>query len=222
MVIFDQLKISDNGKALYITAHVNEAEDAEGRAVFENIYIDSIAITTSDKVSDDHPYCAPKDEDCIYKHVFAEDSRVKDINLVLYPNDMFPFSKSTFTGDLFFVYITCKAVGDATECFHCLPCYMTKETTLGVTFDETLLYQRVLDYTKELANSCETPQGMIDFILLWKAFTAAIETEHFTPAIKFYNMLFGNGTNNKKTDGSHSPYGGYTSSRTGRGCKCHG
>ena len=45
MVIFDQLKISDNGKALYITAHVNEAEDAEGRAVFENIYIETDRIT---------------------------------------------------------------------------------------------------------------------------------------------------------------------------------
>ena len=77
-----------------------------------------------------------------------------------------------------------------------------------LTFDENILYQRVMDYTKQLADDCNMPNGFIDFILRWNAFKASVETEHYIPAIKFYKMLF-------------DDYSG-----TGRGtfkpCGCHG
>ena len=77
------------------------------------------------------------------------------------------------------------------------------------TIDYALLYQQVMDYTKDLADDCQIPQGFIDFILRWNAFKAAVETEHYIPAIKFWKMLFEN-------------QGGKTLAHSTKPCGCHG
>ena len=175
-VLFDQLRISDDGKRLYINLHVNNAD------YFQNIYLDSLVITTADKVSETSPHLPS--EDYIYKKEFTGNEREAD--LVLQPVDMNEkFSKSSFSSDLFFVYVKVKGTPDP-----CTPCRLDEEITLGVTFDENLLYQKVMQYTKSLADDCTISVGFIDFILLWNAFKASIETEHYIPAIKYYNMLF--------------------------------
>lgn len=187
MVIFDQLKISDDGKRMYINAHVNNA------SYFDNIYIDSIVIMTSDKVSETAP--GTPTENYIYKKEI--EGNEKEINLVLEVSDFvkvwekdpkaITLNKSDMSKTLFFVYIKCKGTPDV-----CTPCRLDEEVTLGVTFDENILHQKVMGYTKELVKDCNVPTAFIDFILLWNAFKAAIETEHYIAAIKFYNMLFGN------------------------------
>lgn len=187
MVLIDQLRISDNAERLYINAHINEAD------YFDNIYFDEITIMTADKVSETTPELPTSNY--IYHQVF--DGNNKDIALVLTPTD---FTKSwetdpaqmTFTHTdmmktLFFVYIKCKGVPSV-----CTPCRLDEEVTLAVTFDENLLHQRVMDYTKQLVKDCQVNTGFIDFILLWNAFKSSVETEHFIPAIKYYNLLFGN------------------------------
>ena len=70
-----------------------------------------------------------------------------------------------------------------------------------------------MDFTRELAEDCMIPQGFTDFILLWNAFKASIETEHFIPAIEYFNMLFGNTVGGRGINGS-------IDSR--RKCGCHG
>ena len=204
MVLFDQLRISDDGLMMYINVRVNPAE------YFENIYLDSITIMTADKVSDIAPELFTSDY--IYQTTFDSEN-VKEANLVLRASDFNEkFTKTTLSKDLFFVYVTCKGVPDP-----CTPCRLDEMTTVGVTFDTALLHQRVMEYTKQLIRSCMVPQGFTDF------FNSAIETEHFIPAIKFYNMLFGISDDRVTRDGSHSPYGwaGNTVS-SGRGCGCHG
>lgn len=186
MVIFDQLRISEDGKYFYINAHVNEA------SYFDNVYIDTITIMTSDKVSETDPGSPTKDY--IYKKTM--DDYTKEINLVLTAADFIKvweidvnamaFKQADMSNTLFFVYIKCKGTPDAST-----PCTLDKEITLGVTFDESVLYQKVMDYTKSLADSCCVPTGFIDFILLWNAFKAAVNTEHYIAAIKFFNQLFG-------------------------------
>lgn len=186
MIIFDQLRISDAGDKMYINAHVNDAD------YFKNVYIESVTIMTSEKVSETTPE-APT-SNYIYKKTF--DGSSKDVDLVLTALDFtrtwettpkaMAFKEGDISNTLFFVYIKCTGTPGA-----CTPCRLDEETTLGVTFDENILYQRVMDYTKELGNSCTIPLGYIDFILLWYAFKSAIETEHYIEAIKFYNILFG-------------------------------
>ena len=186
-VLFDQLRISDDGKRMYINLHVNKA------SYFDNIYLDSLTIMTSDKVSETNPN--EPTSDYIYKKVF--DGSQKEGNLVLTADDFIKtwesdpramrFNSSDMSKTLFFVYVKVKGVPD-----ECTPCRLDEEITLGVTFDENLLYQRVMGFTKDLIDECNIPVGFTDFILLWNAFKASIETEHYIPAIKFWNMLFDN------------------------------
>lgn len=186
MILFDQLRISDDGQRLYINAHVNKAD------YFKNRYIDSVVIMTADKVSETAP--GTPTSDYIYKKEI--EGNVKELDLVLTSLDFtkswetdpkaIAFNRADMSNTLFFVYIKCKGTPG-----ECTPCRLDEEITLGVVFDENVLYQRVMDYTKELVADCSIPTEFTDFILLWNAFKAAIETEHYVAAIKFYNKLFG-------------------------------
>ena len=192
MIIFDQLRISDDGKKLYINLHVNKAD------YFDNIYLDSITIMAADKVSETNPDIPT--EDYIYKKVFTEN--VKEADLVLTSNDFNEsYIKPNLSNDLLFVYVKVKGVPNP-----CTPCRLDEEITLGVTFDETMLYQKVMQFTRELNQDCEIPQNFLDLILLWYGFKAAIETEHYTVAIDFWKRLFG----------------GKNTVVTSKGCGCHG
>ena len=193
-VIVDQLRISDDAKRMYLNLHVNKAE------YFDDIYLDSITIMTADKVSETNP--SEPTEDYIYKKVF--DGNQKEADLVLLPTDFNEsFMKKDFSKDLFFVFIKIKGTPDP-----CTPCRLDEEITLAVTFDEEMLYQKVMGFTKDLADDCQVPVGFADFILQWNAFKAAIETEHYIPAIKFWKMMF--------FDANSS------SGITTKPCRCHG
>lgn len=195
MILFDQLRISDDGKRMYISIHVNRA------SYFDDIYLDEIVITTADKVLETSPTIPS--EDYIYKKVF--DNGMKEADLVLLPTDFNEhFTKSNFSSDLFFVYVKVKGTPDP-----CTPCRLDEEVTLGVTFDESLLYQQVMQFTKSLAEDCNIPVGFTDFILKWNAFKAAVETEHYIPAINFYQQLFDNTV-------------GISAKGTSKPCGCHG
>jgi hypothetical protein len=195
VILFDQLRVSDDGKRMYISIHVNRA------SYFDDIYLDEIVITTADKVLETSPTIPS--EDYIYKKVF--DNGMKEADIVLLPTDFNEhFTKSNFSSDLFFVYVKVKGTPDP-----CTPCRLDEEVTLGVTFDESLLYQQVMQFTKSLAEDCNIPVGFTDFILKWNAFKAAVETEHYIPAINYYQQLFDN-TVGISTKGTSKP------------CGCHG
>ena len=132
MILFDVLRISDDGKRMYLNFHVNTAD------YFKDLYLDSLTIIPAGKVLETEPNVPS--EDYIYKKVYEEDT--KNDALVLLPTDMNEhFSKSDFSSDLFFVYVKVKGTPDA-----CTPCRLDEEITLGVTFDENMLYQQVMDY----------------------------------------------------------------------------
>ena len=203
-VIFDQLRISDDGTKMYINAHVNNAD------YFKDVYIDSITIMTSDKVSESSPEVPTSD----YVYTQKIEGSEKELNLMLTASDFIRtwkedpsammFKQGDMCSTLFFVYIKCKGVPASDT-----PCTLDEEITLGVTFWENMLYRKVMAYTKELADKCSVPTEFKDFILKWNAFKASVETEHYISAIKFFNMMFEDMTS-------------ATSSRAVRGCRCYG
>lgn len=69
------------------------------------------------------------------------------------------------------------------------PCRLDEIYTLGVTFNEGAIYNRMMGYTKEIINTCEVPKGFIDMILQLEAVKASIETENYASANKFYRRL---------------------------------
>jgi len=220
MVIFDQLRISDKGDQMYINAHINKAtyKDAAGnqQEYFKDMYIKKLTIMAADDVSEDTPCVVPDDvEKILHEQEFPEGT--KEINLIIPFWDFShirladdpcvrQFTIKEMIGTLFFVFI--ETEGTPSDC---VPCYADKTTSVGVTFDENVLYQRVMDYTRQLASDCTIPTEFTDFILLWNAFKASVETEHYIPAIKYYNLLFGKGNTPQSRSG-----------RAIKGCGCHG
>ena len=224
MVIIDQFRISDNGNKLYLDAHVIDIPELQG------VYIDKVYILNRKKISERDPSVIEDilENDCIYMYPpkDSEEKWEKEISLILTPtnfNENYPQSEEaksdpcegiyvgSFSRDLFYVYITVKTKKGETVNLECLPCSLGRTTTIGVTFDENMLHQRVMNYVKQLADDCTVPQGFADFILLWNAFKSSVETEHYLTANKFYDMLFDNRVNT-----------GYTQFTGGGGCGCHG
>ena len=203
MIIYDQLRVSDDGKQLYVDAHVSKAE------CFSNVTIQSLYICLGSQVYETLTI-DPESNDYIYHKTYED---VLEIHECININDeSLIYNKTDFSRDLFFVYVGCSNVPEGCECYAHVGSYV-----LGVTFDESRLYQRVMGYTKQLADDCHIPVAFTDFILLWNAFKASVETDHFIPAIKYYNMLFG-------MDTEGHPYGVYdkNSGVFSKPCGCHG
>lgn len=204
MIVYDQLRVSDDGKQLYIDAHVSLA------SCFDEVTIQSLYICLGSQVYETLTI-DPESNGYIYKKEYGDD--IREIHECINIDDeSLIYSKTSFSKDLFFVYIGCSAVPQGCECYTSIGKYV-----LGVTFDENLLYQRVMQYTKNIADDCQIPVAFTDFILLWNAFKASVETEHYIPAIKYYNMLFG-------MDVEGNPYGAYdkNSGIISKPCGCHG
>lgn len=204
MIVYDQLRVSDDGKQLYIDAHVSLA------SCFDEITIQSLYICLGSQVYETLTI-DPESNGYIYKKEYDED--IREIHeCISIDDESLIYSKTSFSKDLFFVYIGCSAVPQGCECYASIGNYV-----LGVTFDEDLLYQKVMQYTKNIADDCQIPVEFTDFILLWNAFKASVETEHYIPAIKYYNMLFG-------MDVEGNSYGAYdkNSGIISKPCGCHG
>ena len=148
-VIIDQLRISDDGGAMYIDAHVSTTE------YFINVNMDYITICTESQVSENHPD-TPGDNYVYKLYIGAAAETSKQISLRLTPDDFktaylvgngasIPgasdatatenFSASDFSHNMFFVYFTVTGTPASNT-----PCNLDKETTVGVTFDYKIIY----------------------------------------------------------------------------------
>lgn len=194
MIIIDQLRITDDGLAMYLDAHVNEA------SYFDDVCIDKVTILTEDQVSELDPLTFGSS----YVYQTSLSGSQKEVHLVLNVNSMnSKFTAKDFTSNMFFVYITAKGTPASDT-----PCRLDEMTTLGVTLDYGLIYNNALCFTKELSDNCNVPMGFIDFILNYEAMKIAIETEHYVAAIEHFNWLKNNGCSSNGT--------------VTKGCGCNG
>lgn len=184
MVIYDQLRISDNGQALIINAHVNNSR------YFDNVYLKRITICTEDQVSELNPFYSSNNfiyQEDINSDVKRRTATKRDLNLILTKNDFNEkFKASDLSRNMFFVYVECAGIPDS----H-VPCRLDEMTTLGVTFDYGIIFNSAMNFTKELADTCNIPQNYINFILNYEALKMSIETEHYIPAINFWKNIVG-------------------------------
>lgn len=220
-VIFDQLRISDDSSKLFIDIHVNKA------SYFQGYTIKKLTITTSEYVPESESMSSISN--FIYQRTFAQPigGTITEASIMLQKSDLdkaydawihwdkgkippkpLIIANTNFTGNfsgpLFFVIVETEPTSGVDEN---LPCNLDGPT-VGITFDAKLLYQRAMQYTKELADDCNISDGFIDFILNYSAFKSAIETDHYCDAKTFYNQMFNLKNNPKRV--------------AGRGCGCHG
>lgn len=180
MVIFDQLRISDDGQSMFINAHVNTA------AYFDNVQMSKITICTESQVSELNPHSYG--EDYIYQQAIPEGSE-KVVALVLNANDFNEkFSGHDLSHNMFFIYIECDENYPPSPD---TPCGLDYMTTLGVTYDYGVFYNQAMNYTRELGDSCIISSNFINFILNTEALKIALETGHYIPAINYWKNLIG-------------------------------
>lgn len=216
MILFDQLRISDDGQTLFIDAHVNES------SYYDAVYMDSITICTESEISELTP--EEPGSKFIYQADITSESGTKEIHLVLnkasfdaaYVNTnsegsaisegaiaLEEFGAKDLSSNMFFVYIHSSNVPS-----ECTPCTLDNEYSLGVTFDYGVIYNAAMGYTRELAEECVIPKKFIDFILNNEALKISLETEHYTEAVEYWDRLL---------NGCKSG-----SSVTVKPCGCHG
>lgn len=104
----------------------------------------------------------------------------KEIHLVIDKSEI----DADLSKDMFYVYFHVTGTPSPNT-----PCRLDEVYTLGVTFNDGAIYNRMMNYTKEIMNTCEVPKGFIDMILQLEAIKVSIETENYVSANKFYNRL---------------------------------
>lgn len=189
MVVIEQLRISPEGQQLFIDAHINKAP------YFEDLVLDKISIDTQNTVlqSFDGPSSNP-----VFTHSIVADSlEQKEVHLVVDKNMI----DADLSKDMLYVYFHVSGIPSANT-----PCGLDNPYTLGATFNERIIYNRMIEYTKEIANTCEIPMGFINMILQLEAIKVSIETGNYVTANKFYNKLINS----------------QSSSTSNINCKCHG
>ena len=105
---------------------------------------------------------------------------LKEVHLVVDKNAI----NADLSKDMLYVYFHITGTPSSNT-----PCRLDEAYTLGVTFNEGAIYNRMMGYTKEIMNTCEVPKGFTNMILQLEAIKAAIETENYVSANKFYNKL---------------------------------
>ena len=105
---------------------------------------------------------------------------LKEVHLVVDKNEI----NADLSKDMLYVYFHVTGTPSLDT-----PCRLDEVYTLGVTFNEGAIYNRMMNYTKEIIDTCSVPNGFINMILQLEAIKAAIETENYASANKFYNKL---------------------------------
>ena len=182
MVIFDQVRISDDGKIFYLDAHVKTS------ASFDDVYITKLAIMRDTEISETDVTEFPVG-DYAYFEGWDIDEEVKEIHKVVTLNDFNPLLSPTIkdlSHNLFFVYIEC----EGTPSFD-TPCNSYNNPSIAVTYDTGRIYSIGMNYVRELSVDCTIPSGFINFILNNEALKFAIGTGHYIPAKQYFNNVMG-------------------------------
>lgn len=87
---------------------------------------------------------------------------------------------SNFNESLFYVYVETVDSEDLE----------LKKYSLGVTFNTYNIYNKSLNFVKELGINCIIPRNFIDFILQFEALKASVESNHYVEANKIFSRLY--------------------------------
>lgn len=178
MVIFNELRISEDKNCLIVDC---EIEDIDG---YDGMYIDSVHVEYYKNVGT-AGYASDK-AITLYEKGEDEDGKTH-LRLKLDLNDKLTetevknkFGISTFDGGLFFVYTVCDGTKTNPEIYENYGCARSSERDTGVILDWKMIYEWGMGYAARLAkscgNPCDEPTGFKQFILFWYALQLAIST----------------------------------------------
>lgn len=185
MVVFDELRITEDGKYLIINAHLR-------KEIVEQDYanrIDEIWVWACD--SSQYKEGVPSDANPIGVKVYswstsASPRHTVDIKVNPLEFDGLP---SSFKNKMLFVYVNVFTTEEPV-----LSCGCASNPTIGVALDMGLIYNQFMRYINELnrPTPCGTtiPQGFTDFILRFNALLLAMDSKHYKKGIEFFDKWF--------------------------------
>lgn len=101
-----------------------------------------------------------------------------------------------FNKNLLFVYVKTKGIPAADT-----PCGMDNQVSMQAVANLYPIYQKFIQYLKEVSGSCTIPKNFIDFLLQFKALQLSIKTGNYIDSTTYWNkltqeILINNTTNN--------------------------
>lgn len=203
MVIFNDLRISEDRKYLIVDCQI---EDVDG---YDGLYIDKVDVMHYSKITDFS--CIGYDADAYAINLYTKDEdddedTVRSVRLTLSVDDIpsktdsFDFGTTTFENGLFYVAVTCGGTPENAGTLVRYGCGADKMMDIGVILDWYAVYQNGMAYASKLAfscgNSCDDPSGYEQFILHWYGLQLAIATCDWIQVAKFWPKflrMFANG-----------------------------
>lgn len=200
MIIFNNIKITQDNKYLIIDAEI------ENSTYYKDMYIDSVIIDNQDTYIQNGPssnpiytYKAQPQSNDIYtsddlaNKVTDEDgsnvyddkdtqSYSKEVHLKLDKQDLIEIENN-----MFFIYIIAGGTPSPDT-----PCGYDTNVVMKAVINTYPLYNTMMQYLKQLGDTCNTPFGIIDKILQIKMLDASIQTGNNLKAIQIWNKYFRN------------------------------
>ena len=194
MVAINECVIARDAKYLYLQAAIEDLD------YFEDVYIDYLEFHIHKVVNDKIETVDIELNPDGTLHSSAYNKNVKEVNLTLTPQDL---GLSDFQTPVIEVKVYTKGYPSADT-----PCGMDEEYVVGITYNESVLYDKGLSFIHQVGQDCNIPDDFINWILSSSAFELALKSGNMDEALSWWLRLTSN--RGKRNSGANS------------NCGCHG
>lgn len=193
MVSINEFVIARDAKYLYLKASIDDME------YFENVFIDYLEFTLHKVVNGTIETSTIELNPDGTLHTEPLETEVKNVDLTLTPQDL---GLSDFQTPVIEVKVYTKGYPSADT-----PCGMDEEYVVGITYNESVLYDKGLSFIHQVGQDCNIPDDFINWILSSSAFDLALKSGNMNDALSWWLRL----TSNRRN--------GYSRNSN---CGCHG
>ena len=173
MVIFNELRIKEDGTCLIVDCEIEDVD------VYANMYIQSIYI---DYYKNTSSVSMPSGKAFLLWENTNSDPLIKSrrVSLPVSALSRTEFGIDRFDDGLFYVIVNCGGTPGSNIIYY--PCGSDNPQRIGVVLDWRAFYERGMSYVNSIVgacgsrNFCDSPDGFEDFIILWNALKLAIST----------------------------------------------
>ena len=199
MIVFNNIRILQDDKYITIDAEI------ENNKYYKNMYIDSVIIDTQDTFSPNGPSNNPiytykaqplnsdiyTENDLANKVTDEDNIPVQDENNTYYSRKVHleltkvDLNLATLEKNMFFIYIVAGGVPAPDT-----PCGYDNNIAVKVLVNTYPIYRNIMNYIKELGNTCNVPYNLIDKSLQLKMLDISIQTGNNIEAINIWKKYF--------------------------------
>ena len=193
MVSINEFVIARDAKYLYLKASIDDME------YFENVFIDYLEFTLHKVVNGTIETSTIELNPDGTIHTESLETEVKNVDLTLAPQDL---GLSDFQTPVIEVKVYTKGYPSPDT-----PCGMDEEYVVGITYNESVLYDKGLSFIHQVGQDCNIPDDFINWTLSSSAFDLALKSGNMNDALSWWLRLTSNRSN------------GYSRNSN---CGCHG